>query len=55
MKVKIKSFDGELPDYLTEGKEYKVYLNHDITMIETDDKHIAYIDIDKCRYLNGGS
>lgn len=55
MRVKIKSFNGELPEYLTEGRVYQVFFNHEITMIETDDKHVAYINIDKCRYLNGGS
>lgn len=25
MKIKIKSFNGELPDYLTDGKEYHVF------------------------------
>ena len=55
MKVKIKSFNGELPSYLTMGKLYQLYFNHEITMIETDDKHVAYINIDNCKYLNGGS
>lgn len=55
MKIKIKNFNGELPDYLTAGKVYDVFFNHEITMIKTDDDHIAYIDINSCKYLNGGS
>ena len=55
MKIRIKTYNGELPSYLTVGKEYTVYFNHEITMIKTDDDHVAYIDINKCRYLNGGS
>ena len=55
MKIRIKTYNGELPSYLTVGKVYQVFFNHEITMIETDDKYVAYIDIGKCRYLNGGS
>jgi len=65
MKVKIKSFNGELPSYLTVGKEYDFdeeinikdnrsgYIKPDDFDGDEDD-HI-FIWIDSCEYLNGGS
>ena len=57
MKVKIKSFNGELPSYLTAGKVYdadeysvcgKLYMWDD-----TDD--FVFIRMKNCPHLNGGS
>lgn len=55
MKVKIKSFNGDLPSYLTVGREYVCFVNFgDISFL--DDIGVqTYIDIDNCRHLNGGS
>ena len=58
MKVKIKSFNGELPSYLTEGKVYEVF-DYEI------DWELGYLFDDECveitfiqhgsHHLNGGS
>lgn len=58
MKVKIKSFNGELPDYLTVGKLYEVFDYE----YEND---FGYLFDDECveitfkqhgsQHLNGGS
>lgn len=56
MKVKIKSFNGVLPEYLTVGKEYEVvdgkYPYFDII---DDCNENVYIDVNDCDHLNGGS
>lgn len=57
MKVKIKSFNGELPSYLTVDKEYSVYM-HDSEwgIINLGGGHIIRINCLKyCNHLNGGS
>ena len=55
MKVRIKTFYGELPEYLTEGK---VYIFEDTLYIGgyvlVDNKKI-YIYLNNCHHLNGGS
>jgi hypothetical protein len=57
MKVKIKSFNGELPDYLTAGKEYPLdavdayYGGY----IHDDNGKRLFIVIEDCASLNGGS
>lgn len=58
MKVKIKSFNDELPSYLTEGKVYEVF-DYEI------DWDLGYLFDDECveitfkqhgsHHLNGGS
>ena len=57
MKVKIKSFNGELPSYLTVGKVYEVVFDngHGIVSCESDDGFIfdACIIAPSAR-LNGG-
>lgn len=56
MKIKIKNFNGELPDYLTMGKVYdfnKTGLKSGY--IYYDDGSYDYIFIDKSNHLNGGS
>ena len=59
MKVKIKEYFGELPEYLTEGKVYEVvtpinYLR--LAQIYTDDNYLRDIQsLSESMRLNGGS
>lgn len=58
MKVKIKSFNGELPSCFSEGVEYD--LNKPVDDLDGgwvfgDDGVDHYILINGCSYLNGGS
>jgi len=60
MKVKIKSFNGELPSYLTVGKVYELHQtikNRVISRIIDDRGHRISIHLGEnaCVYLNGGS
>lgn len=56
MKVRIKSFNGELPNYLTNGKEYDACGHPDITMqIKTDVGDTITINMLESAFLNGGS
>jgi hypothetical protein len=59
MKVKIKSFNGELPSYLTEGKEYYLWHTSDMWTrgILADNGHniVLSTDLNNCWHLNGGS
>ena len=57
MKVKIKSFNGELPSCFSEGVEYVVDNTADLDggWIVGDDDEYHYILINGCSYLNGGS
>ena len=59
MKVKIKSFNGELPDYLTLGKVYEVVSilldGGNFPRIVTDDGFKLILCLYSCDYLNGGS
>lgn len=56
MKIKIKSFNGVLPSYLTGGKEYFVvdgstpYFD-----IIGDCGGLVLLDVNDCPHLNGGS
>lgn len=56
MKIKIKSFNGELPSYLTVGKEYfaTVSMGVFIEMVDDEGEEIACL-INHCLHLNGGS
>ena len=58
MKVRIKSFNGELPEYLTDGKVYEV-TNYDSNLDSgyvVDDLGSKIITIlNKTAHLNGGS
>ena len=60
MKIKIKNFNGELPDYLTVGKEYEVVDYYGIhpdrhpLIIDDRDEVIAVV-VNKSSHLNGGS
>ena len=58
MKVKIKSFNGELPSYLTEGKVYEVDRISEVTglfWLYSDDGKLDCFIFDYCLHLNGGS
>ena len=59
MKVKIKSFNGNLPDYLTLGKHYDViepdeFLGDGLYYILDDYEDSCLIYFEDCGYLNGG-
>lgn len=60
MKIKIKSFNGELPDYLTVGTDYEVveseYLGfYNLHSVYDDEDVIRVVSTTGCDYLNGGS
>ena len=57
MKVKIKTYNGELPSYLTLDKVYDViHVIDDLyEIIEKDNDSEIVIRITCCAYLNGGS
>ena len=58
MKVKIKSFNGDLPSYLTLGKEYKIEELGDDGFgcyIVDDDGEVIFTTIHSTNHLNGGS
>lgn len=56
MKVKIKSLNGGLPEYLTEGKEYSVIDDmHEVAVIRCDFHDEIIISFFNCTHLNGGS
>lgn len=57
MKIKIKTYNGELPTYLTAGKEYDFYGLSCMTAgdITSDDGDNDFIILQNCIHLNGGS
>lgn len=57
MKVKIKSFNGELPSCFSEGVDYVVDNTDDLDggYAYGDDGEYHYILMNECSYLNGGS
>ena len=57
MKIKIKSFNGDLPDYLTLGKVYEFdsWSDYNDGSIQDDLGMGLYIFLDCCAFLNGGS
>lgn len=58
MKIKIKNFNGELPYYLDDKKEYEVeYIMGGSIFITTgfDDPEYVSVTLDNCQHLNGGS
>ena len=56
MKVKIKSFNGELPSYLTVGKVYDAEMESKTGgKIINDDGEKIYIFTPSCSHLNDGS
>ena len=56
MKIRIKTYNGELPSYLTVGKVYRVGGRSDKSKIIYDNNNQrTFICIECCRHLNGGS
>ena len=58
MKIRIKTYNGELPSYLTVGKVYEVErLDSSKTraVITHDDGEMIMTNLHKSGYLNGGS
>lgn len=56
MKVKIKSFNGEFPSFLTLGNEYSVCGRSCGSMMIYDDCcNRIFITVDNCPVLGGGS
>lgn len=57
MKIRIKTYNGELPSYLTVGKVYRVtHIESLITVRVKDDlDNSIAVRLDSCAYLNGGS
>ena len=58
MNIKIKSFNGDLPDYLTVGKVYEVIkpeTNEDVGTIISDDGYEITLIMEGTSHLNGGS
>lgn len=59
MKIRIKTYNDELPSYLTVGNVYEVveadYLGFtDLFSIYDDEDVIRIVNKDNCDYLNGG-
>lgn len=55
MKVKIKSFNGELPDYLTAGKKYEFKKLKEYCGLVTVDNGLEYFTyLNGSCHLNGG-
>ena len=56
MKIKIKSFNGELPDYFTIDKVYEAKHRSEHTFFLDDDEGYMLLCLyDNCPNLNGGS
>lgn len=59
MKIRIKTYNGELPSYLTVGKVYEVVVGMDkygIAQIKTDDGYLCDVQLlSASDRLNGGS
>lgn len=59
VKIKIKSFNGELPSYLTENGVYRVLQECELSpQYIYDDTGLGtrvYFSMDNCAHLNGGS
>ena len=57
MKIRIKTYNGELPSYLTVGRVYLLNTTNDLDSgdIIADDGQRIFILIDWCFHLNGGS
>ena len=56
MKIKIKSFNGELPSYLTIGKVYKASrLSNDLFGFRSDDGRSMIATFKQSAHLNSGS
>lgn len=58
MKVKIKSFNGNIPEFLTLGKEYDVWTTSDMwtqgIVDDTFSRRVISLGLKECYLLNGG-
>lgn len=58
MKVKIKSFNGNIPEFLTLGKEYDVWTTSDMLtqgiVDDTFNRRVISLSLKECYLLNGG-
>ena len=59
MKIRIKTYNGELPSYLTVGRVYEVIHNYDgdkkFPCIICDHEFELVLLMNKCGHLGGGS
>lgn len=58
MKIRIKTYNGELPSYLSKDKKYEIeYLMGDSVFITTgfDDPEYISVTLNNCNHLNSGS
>jgi hypothetical protein len=57
MKVKINTYNGELPDYLTDGKEYVFTISDSGKggTLVNDYGDLSYINLECSCHLNEGS
>ena len=56
MKIRIKTHNGELPSYLTTGKEYEATGHTEAIMkITADDGNDVWVIMNCSGFLNGGS
>ena len=55
MKIRVKTYKGELPSYLTVGKEYTVLDVVDCFNRTLLINNVIEIHINDCEHLNGGS
>ena len=56
MKIRIKTYNGELPSYLTVGKFYEVeFFCFGKKRIMDDTGYPLLFSIENCNHLNGGS
>ena len=57
MKIKIKTYNGELPSYLSKDKNYEIehITNEGKYFICTEQVEYVCVTLSDCRHLNGGS
>lgn len=57
MKIRIKTYNGELPSYLTVGKVYEVNCIESFTSVSiaSDLNKFIVVRVINCPHLNGGS
>ena len=57
MKIKIKSFNGDLPSYLSSEQSYEIeHIDHEGRhFICTEQVEYVCVTLDNCKHLNGGS
>lgn len=56
MRIRIKTYNVELPSYLMVGRVYNVFPVIDYhSAIDDDEGFLRYIKLNGCKHLNGGS